>query len=340
MDTLTHVALGACIGEVFFEKGFGKKAMWWGAMAQSIADIDFIAFLWMDTPSALLAHRGFTHSILFLLLMAPAFALLAEKVHRPHNIRFVQWLFFFQIEMAAHILLDLCNNYGMGIFEPFIHDRYAFNLLYVADPLFSLMPGLAFVMLIIKNRYDLKRLIWVRWTFYAVTIYIVAATLIKINTENAVKSEIKFNNWIIKDKISTPAPFQIFLWYQVLQTKNGYWVSYRSVFDQSKTQTWNFHPRAERLLDNVADHENLQRLIRFSGGYYQANIMHDSLFFSDLRFGQVLGWHYPNNPFVFHYLLSHPIDQKLVVQRGRLQSWNLSELKIYLKRVLGKTDFR
>ena len=47
MDSLTHIALGACIGEAFFERGFGKKAMIWGALAQSIPDIDFVASLWL-----------------------------------------------------------------------------------------------------------------------------------------------------------------------------------------------------------------------------------------------------------------------------------------------------
>ncbi|HLP38350.1 metal-dependent hydrolase, partial [Lacibacter sp.] len=65
MDSITHIALGACIGEAFFEKGFGKKAMLWGALAQSIPDIDFVASFWMGTADDLLAHRGFTHSLLF-----------------------------------------------------------------------------------------------------------------------------------------------------------------------------------------------------------------------------------------------------------------------------------
>ena len=99
MDSLTHIALGACIGEAFFEKGFGKKALLWGALAQSIPDIDFTASMWMDTAGNLLAHRGFTHSILFALLITPVFALTADKVHRPHNISFRKWLLFFATEV-------------------------------------------------------------------------------------------------------------------------------------------------------------------------------------------------------------------------------------------------
>ena len=68
MDSITHIALGACMGEAFAGKTLGKKAMLWGALAQSIPDIDFIASFWMDTSSNLLAHRGFTHHNLVLCL--------------------------------------------------------------------------------------------------------------------------------------------------------------------------------------------------------------------------------------------------------------------------------
>ena len=42
--------------------------MFLGALAQSIPDLDFIAAFWKDTASNLLAHRGFTHSILFAIM--------------------------------------------------------------------------------------------------------------------------------------------------------------------------------------------------------------------------------------------------------------------------------
>ena len=107
MDSLTHIALGACIGEAFFEKGFGKKAMIWGALAQSIPDIDFIASAWLTTSENLLAHRGFTHSILFALLIIPIFALVADKIHKPHNIPFRTWLLFLQRKFFFICLLML-----------------------------------------------------------------------------------------------------------------------------------------------------------------------------------------------------------------------------------------
>lgn len=95
MDSLSHIAIGACIGEVFAGKKLGKKALLWGALAQSIPDIDFIAAAWTSTTEGLLAHRGFTHSFLFAILITPLIAFAADRWHRPHNITFKKWLFFF-----------------------------------------------------------------------------------------------------------------------------------------------------------------------------------------------------------------------------------------------------
>ena len=80
------------MGEAFAGKKLGKKAMIWGAIAQSAPDIDFLASLWMNSSSNLLAHRGFTHSLLFCAIITPVLAFLAERFHRPHNISFKKWL--------------------------------------------------------------------------------------------------------------------------------------------------------------------------------------------------------------------------------------------------------
>jgi inner membrane protein len=163
MDSLTHIAVGACMGEAFAGKTVGRKAMLWGILAQSIPDIDFIASFWLDTPDNLLAHRGFTHSLLFGAVIAPVMAFLAERWHRPHNISFKKWLAFFGAVIFGHLFLDAFNNYGVGWFEPFSHYRISFNSIYVADPFFSIWPGISLVALLLLKRRSPKRASW--WKF-------------------------------------------------------------------------------------------------------------------------------------------------------------------------------
>ncbi len=335
MDSLTHIALGACIGEAYFEKGFGKKSMVWGALAQSIPDIDFIAASWLNTPGALLAHRGFTHSILFALIIVPIFALAADKIHRPHNISFGKWLLFFATEVFVHLFIDGFNNYGVGWLEPFSHTRYSFNTVYVVDPFFSIWPGIAFAMLIILRPYNSKRKFWWKFGIFIPVLYLGYCIMNKIKINNDVKEIFTTENIPHERYFTTPAPLQNCLWYVVAGNDSGYYVGYRSVFDNKKKIDFQYFPRNDSLLKNVSDNEEVGELIRFSRGFYTVAKYNDALVFNDLRFGQIIGWENPKAKFVFHYYLKHPGENRLVVQRGRFAKWNWGVVKKLWRRIRG-----
>nr|WP_294907263.1 metal-dependent hydrolase [uncultured Lacibacter sp.] len=335
MDSITHIALGACIGEAFFERGFGKKAMLWGALAQSIPDIDFIASFWMSTADDLLAHRGFTHSILFAILVVPVMAMAAEKIHRPHNISFKKWSFFFAAEVLMHLFLDGFNNYGVGWFVPFSDIRFSFNTLYVADPLFSIWPGIAFVVLLVLHRFHRLRPIMWKIGIYIPFVYLLYCTYNKLSINKEVKQVFAKQQIPHEKYFTTPTPLNNWLWYVVAGNDSGYYVGFRSVFDQKKEIDFTFFPKNDTLLHTVADHKDVQQLKRFSQGFYTVEQWNDTLVFNDLRFGQILGWHYPDQKFVFHYFLEHPNDNTLIVQRGRFKGWDNNEVMYLLKRIRG-----
>lgn len=336
MDSLTHIALGACVGEAFFEKGFGKKAMIWGALAQSIPDIDFIASFWMNTSENLLAHRGFTHSILFALIIIPVFALTAERVHRPHDISYRKWFLFFTAEVFLHLFIDGFNNYGVGWLEPFSHQRFSFNAIYVADPFFSIWPGIAFVMLLILNPYHPKRTLW--WVVGVILpfVYLAYCGINKLTIDHRVRESFALQHIPHERYFTTPAPLNNWLWFTVAGNDSGYYVGFRSVFDRKQEMDFQFFPRNDSLLEPVKDHEDLQKLIRFSKQFYTVEKWNDTLVFNDLRFGQILGWQNPKERFVFHYFLEHPDKtNKLVVQRGRFAGWNKEAVKNLWNRIRG-----
>lgn len=335
MDSLTHIALGACIGEAFFEKGFGKKAMIWGALAQSIPDIDFLASIWSTTTENLLAHRGFTHSILFALLIVPVFAMAADRIHRPHNIAFRTWIMFFATEVFLHLFIDGFNNYGVGWFEPFSHTRFSFNAIYVADIFFSIWAGIALLMLILLNSYSPRRTFWWKFGVFLPFIYLSYCSINKIKINSDVK-EIFAKQHIPHNRyFTTPAPLQNWLWFVVAGNDSGYYVGFRSLFDRNEKMDFHYFPRNDSLLKRVSGNEDLQKLIRFSQQFYTVEKWNDTLVFNDLRFGQIIGWKEPREKFVFHYFLQQPEDNKLVVQRGRFAKWDMDVAMALLKRIRG-----
>ena len=321
MDTITHIVLGACIGEVFVGKKIGKRALVLGAIAQSVPDIDFIASFYLGTTNNLLAHRGITHSLLFALLVVPLLAFIADKWRRPHDVSFERWLWFFATEILVHLLLDTANAYGTGLLEPFSHLRFSYNTLFVADPLFSIIPGIVAIMLII-NRTHKKRTVWAIVSIVWCSAYFLVGIVNKLTVEASIKKNAVKENIVYNRHFTSPTPFNNLLWYAVLENEAGYYIGYRSIFDKDKPMSFQYRYKNKVLLQNVIDREDVKNLVTFSQDYYTAEQYNDTLIFNDLRFGQITGWTDSNARFAFYYFVNYPKENDLVIQRGRFKNWN------------------
>ncbi|MBL0232899.1 MAG: metal-dependent hydrolase [Chitinophagaceae bacterium] len=336
MDSITHIVLGAAIGEAFAGKKLGKRAMFLGAVAQSLPDIDFVAGAWNGTAENLLAHRGFTHSFLFILLMAPVLGLVAERWHRPHNISLLKWSLFFGVNALIHVLIDGMNSYGTGWFEPFSHARISYNWIFVADPFFSVWLAIGFIMLLVLRKKSPRRIFWVRFGILLSSIYLLYCVSNKWQTDRAARHSLAVAGIHYSKYFTTPTALNNWLWYIVAASDSGYYIGYRSVFDKKKEIDFHFYPRNEKWLEPVKDEEDLQRLLRFAQGYYTVEKEGEDLVFNDLRFGQVNGWDDLKAPFVFHYYLGKEGSNDLVIQKGRFSGLNARVLGSLIRRIKGE----
>jgi inner membrane protein len=335
MDSLTHIAIGACAGEWMAGRRLGRKAMLWGAAAHSLPDIDFIASAWNDPAEDLLAHRGFTHSILF---AGIAVYLLVQAHARLHPGMYPQRkkaYGFFAVLVFLHLLLDGFNVYGTGWFEPFSHLRVAFNWLFVADPFFSIGPGIALLFLIFLPRGHAWRLRASQIGLLGSILYLVYTGTNKFQIDRTVNREMARRDWSGSNYFTTPTPLNNWLWYAVVDRGSDLYVAHRSLYDRCDTMHFSYFPKQDSLLFPLFGHEPLQHLIRFSQGYYIVENRRDSLIFSDLRFGQQQGWKDPDAPFVFYYYLSHPENNHLLIQRGRFKGWEPSAFYALWARMQG-----
>ncbi|MBL7844364.1 MAG: metal-dependent hydrolase [Cyclobacteriaceae bacterium] len=335
MDSITHVALGAVVGEALAGKRIGKSALLLGAIAQSLPDIDFVASFWMSFSENLLAHRGFTHSFLFIGLTAVGLAMFTDRWYQKPDMPFRSWLFFFGVQMLIHLLIDGCNAYGTGWFEPFSHERISFHFIFVADPFFSVWISIAAVVLMIARNDHASRMKWAIGSLIISTVYLFYAGVNKIIIERDVTRALTTQNIAYSRFLTTPTPLNTWLWFVAVEDDSGFHVAHRSVFDQQEKINFHYFYKNKELLNEVAGHESLQHLIRFSQGYYTVKRKEGKLIFNDLRFGQITGWATPENEFVFHFYLSHPEDNLLVIQRGRFANWNEVTVRLLLKRIRG-----
>jgi inner membrane protein len=335
MDSLTHIVIGACIGDLFLGRKIGKKAMLYGAIAASLPDIDFIASFLLNTPDDLLTHRGFTHSILFALLAVVLMAFFLRKRHAAEKIPTVTWLVFLGTEIFVHIFLDAFNAYGVGWFEPFNHSRISFNVIFVADPFFSMWPAIAAVYLLFLNRFNKRRKFVAGFGLFFCSVYLLYCLTNKFRIDNSVRYSLTHRGIHYNRYFVTPTSFNNWLWYAVAETDSGYYIGYRSVFDRNTEIEFSYFPRNDSLLKPWEGQKDLQELILFSQGYYTAELSGQGILFNDLRFGQIMGWQYSNAHFVFHYRLDNPDANHLVVQRGRFAGWDWKNIKIFIRRIRG-----
>jgi inner membrane protein len=336
MDSITHIALGAVIGEAYAGKTVGKKAMLLGAIAQSLPDVDFLMSLWLRPVDNLLAHRGFTHSILFCVAFAFLLGYLCLRRYRSAGMTQAWWISFFGLQIFIHLLLDGLNNYGVGWFEPFSHYRVALDVIYVADPFFSIWIGVGFLFLIILRSESTWRKTTIWLSIFCCAAYLGYAVHHKLKIERQLRNALSRQNISYSRILTTPTPLNNWLWYLVAETEEGYQVGYKTVLDNSDSTSFTYFPRQAALLDTLDNREDLDKLLRFSQGWYTVQRQGDAILFNDLRFGQIAGWSNPHAMFAFHYDLIHPDANLFVVQQGRFSSWNRETVRDLLNNIRGR----
>jgi inner membrane protein len=338
VDSITHIVLGAVAGEAIAGKVLGKRALFYGALAQSIPDIDFLAAFWLPAADNLLAHRGFTHSFLFGVLVTTILAIISQRWHRPLKIPLLLWLSLYGVEILIHLLLDACNAYGVGWLEPFSHQRFSFHILFVADPFFSIGSGIALVFIIILDSKSPARRFWIASGLIITSAYFLYAIANKLTILRSTSVALEQQHLSHKRLLITPTPMNTWLWYVVAEADSGFYTTYRSTFDNSKRPLqFTFFAKRDSLLEPLRKQHDVKKLIRFSQDYYTVDQWGDTLVFNDLRFGQIAGWNDPEAKFIFHYYLNYPEANLMVIQRGRFSNWNRKTFRSMVERIRGKS---
>jgi inner membrane protein len=120
----THAAVALSVGTCFYPS-IPKQALAIGAVCSAIPDLDVIGFSFGVHYGDFLGHRGFTHSLLFAVLLAIAATLLFGDRNGPGRGVFLLWTYLF-LATASHGFLDAMTDGGLGVafFAPFSMTRY------------------------------------------------------------------------------------------------------------------------------------------------------------------------------------------------------------------------
>jgi inner membrane protein len=124
-SAFSHAVAALSIGSCFYRPQI-PKAVWVAGVACSVVpDLDVIGFHFGVLYGDFWGHRGFTHSLLFAVLLASAMAIVMSWRRTSGIGRFAVFGYLF-LATASHGLLDSITNGGLGVafFSPFNNNRY------------------------------------------------------------------------------------------------------------------------------------------------------------------------------------------------------------------------
>ncbi|MEO8029974.1 MAG: metal-dependent hydrolase [Gemmatimonadota bacterium] len=121
----THMILGAALGTGIAQPPQRGRVLLLGAACAALPDLDAIGY-WLGVPyGSLFGHRGFTHSLVFAVLLATVSVVAVGRRGIGGTSAPWLWAYLF-VATASHGLLDAMTDGGMGVafFAPFSTERY------------------------------------------------------------------------------------------------------------------------------------------------------------------------------------------------------------------------
>ena len=118
----THAIVAAAIGTAFKRSDIPRSLWVAGALCSMAPDVDVIGLGLGIQYGDYWGHRGFTHSILFAIIVSLTFTF-AVFWRRPHKRMIASYLF---LSTVSHGVIDALTNGGLGIafFSPIDDSRY------------------------------------------------------------------------------------------------------------------------------------------------------------------------------------------------------------------------
>lgn len=122
---ISHAAIGAAIGVSLAPREATRRYLLLGGLSAILPDLDTLGGLFWPSGSALLAHRGLSHSIAFSVVAGALLSLLVSRIRRWQ----ASWRRLFccmSLAMMSHGLVDTTTTYGRGValLAPLSNDRF------------------------------------------------------------------------------------------------------------------------------------------------------------------------------------------------------------------------
>jgi len=335
MDSITQAALGAAVGEVVLGKKVGNKATLWGAFGGTLPDLDIFLNPFLTDVQSLVVHRGFSHSIVFALLISPLLGYLVFRISRSGEAGFMDWTKLFFWSVFTHPILDLFTNYGTQWFWPFSDYRIDFSTIFIIDPLYTLPLLITVIWLLFIKRKSPRRM-KLAVTGLALSSFYLGLTIFNdIYVSNQIASSLERQEIEYSAFKTGPSPFNNILWTFMVKGKEGFRVGYYSLLDRQEEIDFKYIPDNTKLLKELPETDEIDELTNFSKGFFILQPDLNGLLFNDLRFGTTSGFFDLSQDYIFSFRIKPAKDRVKVVRKLPKSRPSLADMNKLLDRLSG-----
>jgi inner membrane protein len=315
MDSVSQLVLGAAVAISTMGR---RTALWkaalWGGIAGTLPDLDAL-INHGDAILNMVLHRSESHSLFYLTALSVPLAWAVSRLHgEPHL--FTRWWLALWLALITHPLLDWMTVYGTQLLLPFTNFPYAVGSVFIIDPLYTvpLLVGVLAALLLRRGR----GLAWARTGLAVSTTYLAWSVVAQHQAVNQIMASPPEPNLPPHQLLVTPAPFNTLLWRAVAVTPTHYYEGYTSLLDGGRPVRWTQHPRGAELYTQHQASPLVDRVARFSHGFFKMSETGGEVFITDLRMG--------NEPtYTFHFNLG-PSEQIAAGQHATTQQWMRPDL--------------
>ena len=286
MDSLTQLTLGAAVGEAALGDKVGKKAPLWGAFLGTLPDLDVLANPFLTEMEALAFHRSLTHSLLFMVVMAPLMGKLLDRLHTKDAVGVRPWGWMVLAVLATHVGLDCLTTYGTQIFYPFSRYPVILGTIFIIDPLYTVPLGGGLLVGLFYAPTDRRRRLANYVGLGLSSAYLMLTGINKIYMEHTFEQALKAQNLPHEQVYTKPTALNNVLWSGIAEDSSAFWIGYYSLFDDDTQIRFERIPKNHDLLGAAQSSPAMERLRWFSRGYFTVSQRGDVLFVHDLRFGR------------------------------------------------------
>ncbi len=284
MDSVSQLVLGSAVGYSVLGRKMGVKAAFYGAALGTLPDLDvFISY--SDPVKDFTYHRSFTHSIVIQLLAAPAFAWGLQKIHKLRETTFSQWFWLVFLVFSTHAILDSFTVYGTQLLWPITEYPFGVSSLFIIDPAYTLPLLFSLILVVFTPLHFLRKRRINNCALAISCLYMVWSLIAKWHVNSLVDNALASRGISNDISISTPAPFNTFLWRAVVVEEDSYYEVFASVFDSVDDVSVYQYSTQPYLLEPLRESWHIQRLQWFTKGLYAVRAEGDNIHMTDLRMG-------------------------------------------------------